>query len=401
MNKQKKVDNILLCARMYAQHSMWAHPFLFVLFWMASIQAASPPLFDLEKEGVEQYQDLYIQGAIVKKASFGERFMQKRFDIINSVLARYKRPFTMLDVGAAQGYFCFKAADMYPKSVFVMLEGSNEFYPKISEQLSSIFVANQNYNNVIWLNTPIVVEDIERLSQSEHFDVILALNIFHWFPEHWQRLLEALHEMSHVLIIETPPIDEALPKEQHALRQTIHNHFAAVARETIQGVPRHTNPSLYTTYYILERTSPFRLKRTSMLHPDYGDRDHFVFYDYETKHFCKKDRIEPFIQYVTPWQPGINLLSFLMLRGAFPLRKEISRLLPENASHTDWMPNNMVLQGKNLVLIDKGDLKNQNKAIGANFYTKDLRKRVEKLLKCSEPKAVKKAFFALVNSVSD
>jgi hypothetical protein len=369
---------------------------LALLFFIVTKLSAGTQLpFDIEKAGYEQYQDLYIRGQVVKKASYGERFMGQRFDIINSVLKRYSRPFTMLDVGAAQGYFCFRAAEMYPDSVFVMLEGSNPAYPKISEQLVSICNLNNHVKNVIWLNSPIVVDEMDRLSSCEHFDVVLALNIFHWFPDNWKQLFSALRNMSHILIVETPPIEDRATEEQIAKRKEIHQYLAPLAKETLQGVPRHTNPSAYTTYYILEKESPFELKRTTLLHPDYGDRDHHVRYTYDSKVFCKKDRMAPFATYETTWQPGINLLSYLMFNGAFPLRNEIVHLLPKDELHRDWMPNNMILQGKKLVLIDRDDDKNRD---NANVYNKQLRKKVEKFLFRKGSKEVKRAFFSLLRS---
>ena len=87
-------------------------------------------LYDLKSEGYEQYQDILVKGEIVEKASFGKRYAEERFKIVNSILEKYQRPFTMLDIGAAQGYFSLRAAELYPDSTFVLLEGSNKAYPQ-------------------------------------------------------------------------------------------------------------------------------------------------------------------------------------------------------------------------------------------------------------------------------
>ena len=54
------------------------------------------------------------------------------------------------------------------------------------------------------------------------------------------------------------------------------------------------------------------------------------------------------------WVPGINLLTFKMLDGIYPsantLVTSANRLY--NVKHNDWMPNNMVVQGNHIALID-------------------------------------------------
>lgn len=212
-------------------------------------------LFDLKEQGLEQYQDVYVKGTILEKASFTERFLETRFSIVHDVLKKQKGNFTMLDVGASQGYFSFKAADLYPNSLFIMLEGSNPAYPLISKQLSSICEMNRS-DNVIWLDSAIEQSKIETLATLEHFDVVLALNVLHWFPNDWKQILASLQKMSNTLIIETPPIDETLPFEQIALRNELEATLVQLGATKQKGVPRHTNLSLYTTYYIIENKHP-------------------------------------------------------------------------------------------------------------------------------------------------
>lgn len=54
------------------------------------------------------------------------------------------------------------------------------------------------------------------------------------------------------------------------------------------------------------------------------------------------------------WVPGINLITFKMLGEKIPNRRRLSREARQIAEvgHSDWMPNNMVLQGQHLVMID-------------------------------------------------
>lgn len=337
------------------------------LFFFQQIQAEEG-LYDLKKRGFEQYQDVYVQGKIIEKASYAERYLGDRFAIIDRVFRRYNRPFTVLDIGSAQGYFSLRGAEAYPDSVFVMLEGSNSVYPFISDQVASICQLNSHLDNLIWLNHPILKEEIENLSTCEHFDIVLLLNILHWFPNEWENLIEAVLRMSHVTIVEIPPWNESLPLEQAKLRRLIHSYLDRIAGEKLSGVPRHNDISLSTTYYIIENSRPFTLEKTSLLHPDFGDRVHEICCNYDVKTFVKKDINAPFIALEYNWIPGINLLTYLMLNGTFPLRKDIVSAIPIDVDHKDWMPNNMILRGKRITLIDKYDPKNECTGIGGTSY---------------------------------
>src|SRR5437870_4571628 len=86
-------------------------------FFLSSLYGAYNPSV-WKQQDYEQYQDIYIQGHVVQKASYGERHLEERFSRINRIFNRYKRNFTVLDVGAAQGYFTFRGAELYPESVF-------------------------------------------------------------------------------------------------------------------------------------------------------------------------------------------------------------------------------------------------------------------------------------------
>jgi hypothetical protein len=369
--------------------------FLFCCLLAYRLYAEAPLLFDLEAEGQEQYQDIYVQGAVLKKASYNERFMEERFKIVHSILQRYKRPFTLLDIGAAQGYFSMRAAEIYPESVFVMMEGSNAVYPQISKQLGSICELNHHLGNLIWLDKPLILEDLKNIRTCEHFDVVLLLNIVHWFPNQWKEIIDIVYSMSHLTILEVPPIEPSLPSEQLQLRKQIHAYLSTLASESVQGVPRHTHLSLYTTYYILENKGPFSIHRTSLIHPAYGDRQHWIHCDYKTKQLQKIDQVAPFLNYTSDWQPGINLITYLMLQGAHPSREEITQVLPVEYAHRDWMLNNMILQGRRLVLIDMNDRKNEMGGCGSHFCTPRLREKIEKLILIKDPEKFKKEFFNL------
>ncbi|MBI5274760.1 MAG: hypothetical protein HY860_06900, partial [Chlamydiales bacterium] len=128
---------------------------------------------DITKFGYEQYQDIIINEDVVKSATNNHHDCEIRYLLIKKVLQQYTRPFTLLDIGAAQGYYSLKAAGDFRKSVCVMLEGNNPTYPLIGDQLKSICEDNTNLNNIIFLNRPIDLKDLIQLGTCEHFDVVL------------------------------------------------------------------------------------------------------------------------------------------------------------------------------------------------------------------------------------
>lgn len=353
---------------------------IFCLYGSLNAEATftTSTLYDLKKNKYEQYQDVYVQGRVISRASYGERFLEDRFKIVNNIFKKYTRPFTVFDIGASQGYFSFRGAELYPESVFVMLEGNNETYPAISSQLDSICKLNSYLTNFIWLNRQILPNEIKKLSKAEHFDVILLLNILHWFPKDWQTLLEAAIRMSHVTVIELPPLEEQVPFLQKQLRANIHKRLQETASEVIQGVPRHNDPSLYTTYYILENGTSFNLETGSLYH-EKSDRVYEIFCDYHSKHLIKTDKVLPHDSYRSDWIPGINLITYLMFNGHFPTRNTVRELLPVDSTHRDWMPNNMIISGRTLHLIDFNDPKNDPGAIGG--YTKYTENRLHSFKK--------------------
>ena len=139
------------------------------------------------------YQDRIVKGGVIQK---GDRECEKRYEIIKKFLQQYKRPITILDLGAAQGYFSFKIAEDFDATC-VMVESYE------ADTLKKLCEENDN-DNTILLNKHINPTTLEELSKCEHFDVVLALNVVHHIGD-VERTMNALTKMCDHLIIETPP----------------------------------------------------------------------------------------------------------------------------------------------------------------------------------------------------
>ena len=72
------------------------------------------------------------------------------------------------------------------------------------------------------------------------------------------------------------------------------------------------------------------------------------------------------------WIPGLNLLTFKMYSGIFPVTDVIKREVANRkfVSHTDWNVHNMVVSGNSIQMIDVADPRYQDKICS---YTKERR----------------------------
>lgn len=338
---------------------------------------ARPSFLDITKYGHEQYQDIIINNTVVKKAT-GNHDSEARYDIIRQVLNKYSRPFTLLDIGASQGYFSFRAAHDYD-CVSVMIEGDNAEYPKVGTQLLDLCKANGSLGNIILLNKRIIPEDLRTLGECESFCVVLALNIIHWFGPRWKEVADLILDLGDNIIIETPPEEKTAGHKQNQVRRGIEEYLVLKNAKIIGDVPRHTSDRARANIYLLEGEKK-HLKRTHWLAPETTSR-YLITSNYEKKTITKWPP-HAINMKVTDWKPGINLISFLMYNGAHPQREKIKASVREiqDFSHNDWTVNNMILQGDKLALIDwddpahaNGGRRSSSKVVKAHLHFVGLR----------------------------
>ena len=345
---------------------------------------------DITKYGHEQYQDIIINNEIIKKATRNRAESELRFRIIQDILDRYMRPFTMLDIGASQGYYSFRTAHNYD-CVCVMIEGDNAHYPKVGRQLLDLCKANTSLENIILLNKHITLPDLKRLSECESFDVVLALNIIHWFGDRWQQVADAVLAMGDKIIIETPPLENFATSELNNNRKSIQDYLSYRGAKIIAEVPRHTSDNTSFIYFF--ETEKKTLNRKQWLMPA-GQCDHLIIdSNYKTKTLVKK-LSGPQGTRANKWVPGINLMTFLMYHGAHPSRSKIKQMIKNMACHTthnEWTANNMNLQGHKLQLIDWADTSQCKR--GRRMASSKVLKRHLRLAGIKKPEKIEKFFW--------
>lgn len=316
-------------------------------------QKNKPKFFDITKYEYEQYQDIIINNSVVKKASDNHE-TEIRYEIIREVLNRYQRPFDMLDIGASQGYYSFRAAHDYD-CVCVMIEGNNHQYPLVGKQLKGLCRVNDSLDNIILLNKQVIPEDIQRLSECESFSVVLALNIIHWFDSRWKEVTDAILNLGDNIIIETPPQESHATREQNFLRKSIEDYLISRNAKLLGKVPRHTSKDKAASIYLLE-TEKKKILRKHWLASESIGGQYTIESNYKVRTITKKPP-HALGLHINKWTPGINLITFLMYNGAHPTREKLKLALKhiQDRFHNDWTANNMILQGNRLTLIDWDD----------------------------------------------
>jgi GR25 family glycosyltransferase involved in LPS biosynthesis len=157
----------------------------------------------LQKYTEPIYQDLVIGGEIHR---IGTDVCESRYQLIAPVLDRQRGPFSVLDVGAAQGYFSLRIAQDYPQSWCVMVESDDtSYYAHHGSMLHDLCAMNPHLPNIMYLDRRLDLSDLSYLSGAEHFDVVLALLVVHLMDDRLReqaRILEALLNLGDHVILE-------------------------------------------------------------------------------------------------------------------------------------------------------------------------------------------------------
>lgn len=348
---------------------------------------------DITQFGHEQYQDIIINNKMVKPATHNHRDNETRYTIIKKILDQYNRPFDLIDLGASQGYYSFRTAYDY-NCVCIMVEGNNRTYPMTGTQLRQLCALNTELNNIILLEKPLNIPDMKRLSECESFDVVLALNILHWLGPNWRKAVDALINMGSNIIIETPPQESIVSKERNIKRKQIEDYIIQKGGVIIGKVKRHTS-NTQSNIYLIENQRP-TIERTSWISKKNDVNDYHIISTFDKKTFVKcSDAKQPKTDKEYPWNPGLNLMTFKMYNGSFPDTQSIISSIDatKHIKHYDWMPNNMILQGAEIALIDNEPAYTSHGTVPKRLYSQNFAQALYKWIDIKNPKKVETYFW--------
>lgn len=303
---------------------------------------------------MEQYQDIWKKGEVIP----GIRECASRYDAIKKELKKYNRPFTVLDIGANLGYFSFRIAEDFPESTCVMIEKA------YGDKLTNLANEN-NLKNIIVLKKKVNATDLKTLSDCEHFDVILALNIIHHIGD-VDNSFPAIEKLGETIIIETPnPNDEG-----SCGKNNLQKIFDRVNKmyKFMGSFSRHTSKNAKSIMGVLEQPKNFLNKKywDCCEKGNKGISNIFIKSDNNVKRYIN-NRIK--LQEDRLWIHGINLRTFQYLNGTYPCKEDVIteiRNIKNIENHTDLTPWNLIISGKKLSIIDDNDSRQGNLFPNAN-----------------------------------
>lgn len=293
------------------------------------------------------------------------------YTFIKSILDQYKRPFTLLELCPYPKHYSTFFSPKYPDSAFIMLEKS------INTEKILNKVTEKNKNTIL-LSIDISKKNIKRLHQCEHFDVLLLHNIKNNFNKNWKIFLEYFCCMADNIVIEI----------SHQNQKNIQKIEAYMETKNIGKICKKETTEASTFLWVITTTEK-RLKRILWIFPSASKRNkYFIKSNFKNKTLIKKFSNKT---KTSPWIPGINLITFKMLHGVYPNKETVKKKIEslKTIKHNDWLPNNMVISGTNIQLIDFNDKRN------IPYTEKHLRQTFE-LISMDIPEEIKKFFFEVI-----
>lgn len=260
------------------------------------------------------------------------------YDLYKQFLDQYKRPITILEIDPGITPMALALAHDCDCTC-VLLE------PIFARELLTLCTQG-NEKNVILLTHTLTLNDFIRLGECEHFDVVLLRNTHKICKDNLQELLNAFSNLGDYIFIEDQHLDNTHSKE---LKQ-----FALTHNYQVYNTSNKNKPIIYLLKR--NRTTILRAIWDTKIKPEGLYR---IESSFETKKFHHQLHPQP-----SEWLAGINLNTFLILKGSYPSKKSIRDYLAtlKGKHHTDLWLGNLVIQGKEIVFIDT-----QDPDIGSNF----------------------------------
>jgi len=305
---------------------------------------------ELHTTSIDTYNDIRIKG---KTISTGYRNSEERYEEIFKFCKQFNRPISVLDLGAAEGYFTFRLAEDF-SGVFIAVESNPE------RKLLELCVKNNN-RKVLLLDKQMNLKNLKNLKEVQHFDIVLALNIIHHFDEPFQDVLDTLVSMSSFCFMEHPnPLENDSTKNSQRLEKEklkLDSFEPILLNKNESGLGNTFNQKLERNLWLLKNTQSKTIDRgwrgSSKYDEEFGPGNHISiksnFDNIEVDYGLRNEK--------RIWIQGIDLRTFLENNGVYPTNDEvldlINNLKIDNAK--DLGPHNLILNGESLFVIDQDD----------------------------------------------
>ena len=303
-----------------------------------------------EVSSVDTYNDIRING---KTLSLGYRNSEKRYSEIFKFCKKFNRPISVLDLGAAEGYFTFRLAEDFD-GVFVAVESNPE------RKLLELCKKN-NDHKVLLLNKQMNLKNLKNIKEVQHFDIVLALNIVHHFDEPFQDVLETLVSMSSFCFLEHPnSLENESTKNSQRLdteKLDLEKFKPILLNKNPSGLGNSLNKKLERNLWLLQNTQSKTIDRgwrgASKYTEEFGPGNQISiksnFNEINVDYGLRDEKRN--------WIHGIDLRTFLEYDGVYPTNEKIINLINNLKIEyaKDLGPHNLILNGERLFLIDQND----------------------------------------------
>lgn len=138
------------------------------------------------------YQDLNVRNEII---ATGTDLCSIRYALLKPILDGFKDRFTVLDLGAAQGYFSFSIAHDYPKSSCIMIDANTDYYGNHGNILYDLCHLNNHLKNICYFNKKMTLSTLKTLEKEEHFDVVFAMLVVHLMGDSLSERIEIIETL--------------------------------------------------------------------------------------------------------------------------------------------------------------------------------------------------------------
>ncbi len=301
----------------------------------------------------QYYQDMLVDGVVVNQGKIKD--LERRYQCIKKAVSRYKRPITVLDIGAAQGYYSFRLAHDFPDATIVMIEED--------PYLQRICQLNSKLTNIVFLQKRISIDELIRLGECEHFDVVLALQVIHWSLDKWRETTDAIAALGDTILIETPPANDTGAIGAPYLA-AIEAYCTGLGATIVGQFPRHTNPDLLSNLYLIQQKKKHILR--AHWYAPAGKKVYDIKSNTKEKTITKKVKAgKQKYTSVSHWIAGINLLTFKALNGVYPahdtLAKSLHHWQSAGRGYKEPLYENILIQGNQLAPVpSSGEIQSEN-----------------------------------------
>lgn len=255
------------------------------------------------------------------------------YTALTTILNRYTRPITILEITTSQEDYSFSIAHQYNAACIMIKEDDSN-----KSQTLAKCAENKELNNLMLLKKKIMIEDLERLASCEHFDIVLIFNLHNRWQKECERTINAVLNLGDNIIIGIPPT---------CCGNQLKNYLIQQKSNIIWRSYSHSDEEEKLLFWFKNQKKS--LDRHHWLGKPGFSSDYIITSNFHEKNIYKKRE-----QITNDWLPGINLLTFIMLNGQWPHKNRIKSCIEQmhGIEHEDLMIWNMIIQGTEVIPID-------------------------------------------------